>query len=171
MKMADVCGFFVVFKFLGWFWFGFGLVSVLFCFHFDQCLFAFDRGQGSWSGFLTARHIMYLNLLCYLFCVAPVSASSWASHMQIQPMTRVILSWFNLDKHNFKLMGKHLFPAWICVRKQRLRNSLVKKFFEDLHYSIILLNESLDPVKYMSTLLLISVSSKLLPVSPIEQRI
>lgn len=47
----------------------------------------------------------------------------------------------------------------------------MKKFFEDLHYSIILLNESLDPVKYMSTLLLISVSSKLLPVSPIEQRI
>lgn len=68
-------GFFVVFKFFVWFWFGFGLVLVWFCFHFDQCLFAFDRGQGSWSGFLTARHMMYLNLLCYLFCVAPVSAS------------------------------------------------------------------------------------------------
>lgn len=47
----------------------------------------------------------------------------------------------------------------------------MRKSFEDLHSGIILLKESLDPVKYMSTLLLISVSSELLPVSSIEQRI
>lgn len=47
----------------------------------------------------------------------------------------------------------------------------MRKFFEDLHSGIILLKESLDPVKCMSTLLLISVSPELLPVSSIEQRI
>jgi len=34
----------------------------------------------------------------------------------------------------------------------------VRKFFEDLHSGVTLLNESLDPVKYKSILLLISVS-------------
>lgn len=40
----------------------------------------------------------------------------------------------------------------------------MRKFFEDLRSGIILLNESLEPVKYMSTLLLISVSPELLPM-------